>query len=134
MRNNIYYKWFIESLRKDQKKDYDSYSTNEQNIWYISYLEDHYGTKFSKQETQLPNKVFLIDFTATVYIKARYHIIVAAKDEETAKMWVNKKIGLPERFKVIWLMNSWHETIYTRDGSEPEPIQAKILSNTNTVI
>ena len=46
MRNNIYFKWFMESLRGDQKKDYQQRSTNEQNIWYISYLEDHYSSKW----------------------------------------------------------------------------------------
>ena len=45
MRNTIYFKWFMESLREDQKKDYHEMSINQQKDWYISYLEDHYESK-----------------------------------------------------------------------------------------
>ncbi len=48
MKNNIYFKWFMESLREDQKKDYQQYSLNEQKNWYIGYLEDHYSVKSAK--------------------------------------------------------------------------------------
>jgi hypothetical protein len=41
-RNTIYYKWFNESLRDDQKADYEQMSINQQKDWYISYLESHY--------------------------------------------------------------------------------------------
>ncbi len=45
MRNTIYFKWFMESLRDDQKKDYRDMSINQQKDWYISYLENHYSSK-----------------------------------------------------------------------------------------
>ncbi len=45
MRDNIYYKWFIKSLREDQLKDYVISSINEQKTWYINYLEDHFSVK-----------------------------------------------------------------------------------------
>lgn len=52
MRNSIYFRWFMESLRPDQVKDYNSYSINEQKNWYISYLEERYGGK-EKDQTQI---------------------------------------------------------------------------------
>ncbi|WP_456867615.1 hypothetical protein [Galbibacter sp. BG1] len=42
MRNTVYYKWFLKSLRDDQKKDYQEMSINQQKDWYITYLESHY--------------------------------------------------------------------------------------------
>ena len=42
MRNTIYYKWFIEGLTDEQKKEYSEMSINQQKDWYISYLENHY--------------------------------------------------------------------------------------------
>lgn len=45
MRDNIYFKWFMNSLREDQKKDYREMSINQQKDWYINYLEDHYKVK-----------------------------------------------------------------------------------------
>jgi len=51
MRNTIYYKWFIESLREDQKVDYRQMSINMQKDWYISYLENHFGAR-TKEEKQ----------------------------------------------------------------------------------
>jgi hypothetical protein len=45
MRNTIYYKWFIDSLREDQKKDYQQMSINQQKDWYIRYLESKYSSK-----------------------------------------------------------------------------------------
>lgn len=45
MRNTIYFKWFMESLRDDQKKDYRDMSINQQKDWYISYLESKFGKK-----------------------------------------------------------------------------------------
>lgn len=45
MKNTIYYKWFIESLRDDQLKDYREMSINQQKDWYISYLESCFGSK-----------------------------------------------------------------------------------------
>ena len=43
--DNIYFKWFWQSLREDQKNDYNEMSINQQKDWYISYLEDHYQPK-----------------------------------------------------------------------------------------
>ena len=45
MRNNIQFKFFTESLRDDQKKDYRDMSINQQKDWYISYLESCYSPK-----------------------------------------------------------------------------------------
>lgn len=42
MRDTIYFKRFQDSLREDQKKDYQDMSINQQKDWYINYLEDHY--------------------------------------------------------------------------------------------
>jgi hypothetical protein len=42
MRNTIYFKWFMESLSDEQKKEYNSYSINQQKDWYIAYLERHF--------------------------------------------------------------------------------------------
>jgi hypothetical protein len=44
-RNTIYFKWFMESLRPDQKADYNEMSINQQKDWYISYLESCYDAK-----------------------------------------------------------------------------------------
>ena len=44
-RDTIYFKWFMESLRPDQKADYRQMSINQQKDWYISYLESCYGAK-----------------------------------------------------------------------------------------
>lgn len=48
MRNTVYYKWFKDSLRPDQLKDYDQYSINMQKDWYISWLESKYGNSEKK--------------------------------------------------------------------------------------
>lgn len=45
MKNTIYFKWFMESLREDQKIDYDQMSINQQKDWYIAYLESKYSAK-----------------------------------------------------------------------------------------
>lgn len=51
MRDTIYFKWFIESLRADQIKDFREMSINQQKDWYIRYLEDHYEPK--KKQTNV---------------------------------------------------------------------------------
>jgi hypothetical protein len=43
MSNSIFYKYFIDSLRDDQLKDYSQYSINQQKDWYITYLEAHFS-------------------------------------------------------------------------------------------
>lgn len=50
MRNTVYYKWFKDSLRPDQVKDYDQMSLNQQKDWYISYLEDHFGERTEREK------------------------------------------------------------------------------------
>jgi len=45
MRNTVYYKWFINSLSKSDKHEYDQMSINQQKDWYIMYLENHYSVK-----------------------------------------------------------------------------------------
>lgn len=42
MRDNIYHKWFMDSLSDSQKKEYGQMSINQQKDWYIGYLESHY--------------------------------------------------------------------------------------------
>ena len=54
--DNIYFKWFWESLREDQKKDYRDMSINQQKDWYISYLESKYSAK--KEDENLANTLF----------------------------------------------------------------------------
>ena len=54
--DNIFFKWFWESLREDQKKDYRDMSINQQKDWYISYLESHYSVK--KEDESLANMLF----------------------------------------------------------------------------
>lgn len=43
MRDNVYFRWFLKSLRPDQLKDYNSYSINGQQTWYISFLESNFS-------------------------------------------------------------------------------------------
>jgi len=76
MRDNIYFKWFMESLREDQKKDYNSYSTNEQNIWYISYLEDHYSERKVEEKKEI--KYLLTDYNK-ILIKGSNEVTIEDK-------------------------------------------------------
>ena len=55
MSESVIHKWFLESLREDQRNDYlHAYSINQQKDWYIRYLEDHYcskeNTKWKKEK------------------------------------------------------------------------------------
>lgn len=50
MKDNIYFKWFMQSLRPDQKKDYREMSINQQKDWYITYLEDHCSAKTKNEK------------------------------------------------------------------------------------
>lgn len=43
MRDNIYYRWFQDSLTEAQRKEYRDMSINQQKDWYTSYLENHYS-------------------------------------------------------------------------------------------
>ena len=43
--NSIYFNWFWNSLRKDQKKEFHEMSINQQKDWYINYLQDNYIPK-----------------------------------------------------------------------------------------
>lgn len=48
MRNTIYFKWFIKSLKEKGGSfidDYNQMSVNQQKDWYISYLENHFELK-----------------------------------------------------------------------------------------
>jgi hypothetical protein len=45
MRNTVYFKWFLESLREDQKKEYSDMSMNQQKDWYISFLEKFFDAR-----------------------------------------------------------------------------------------
>jgi len=54
-------------------------------------------------------------------------VLVAAFDKNTAEEYVFQKLGLHEN--AVWIMNAVYPTIYSRDGSKPEPIQATILYN-----
>jgi hypothetical protein len=44
MRNTVYFKWFLESLTEDQKKEYSDMGMNQQKDWYISFLEKFFNT------------------------------------------------------------------------------------------
>lgn len=45
MSNSIQFKWFMQNLSADDKKQYRDMSINQQKDWYISYLENHYHAK-----------------------------------------------------------------------------------------
>lgn len=45
MRNTIYYDWFIRSLNKSHKHEYDQCSINQQKDWYILYLENRLDSR-----------------------------------------------------------------------------------------
>ena len=49
MKDNIYFKWFMESLPEAMKKEYRAMSINQQKDWYITYLENHYSAKPDKK-------------------------------------------------------------------------------------
>lgn len=51
MRNTIYFQWFFESLRDDQKTSYREMSINQQKDWYISFLESHFSPQTKKNIT-----------------------------------------------------------------------------------
>lgn len=83
----------------------------------------------SKQEIQLPNKVFVcnetIESNINKNIKIQWIIIIAAENEELAKLYLKNKYCYSG--SITWLMNAWYETIWTRDDSKKKLIQAKIL-------
>lgn len=52
--DNIFFKRFWESLREDQKKEYQDMSINQQKDWYISYLE----WQHSRRDLKLAQTLF----------------------------------------------------------------------------
>ena len=49
MRNTIYYKWFIERMDEQKRKEYRDMSINGQKDAYIAYLENHYTVSKTKK-------------------------------------------------------------------------------------
>lgn len=49
MRDTIYFRWFLESLSQEDKKQYRDMSINQQKDWYINYLEKHYQAKNNEE-------------------------------------------------------------------------------------
>ena len=83
-----------------------------------------------------PNKTFVLDIIKDTGFgtKRKHVVIVAAKDKETAAMYLKDKLGfdgVPN--DLTWLMNTDHITIYDQRGNV-HPVQAKILYNTVTMI
>jgi len=91
MRDNIYYRWFIKSLREDQLKDYNSYSTNEQNNWYISYLESHYSGKWTCTDPSCNQYRF--DISETVF---KFHEDRIKNPETKEKYMYESEIDLAD--------------------------------------
>jgi hypothetical protein len=78
-----------------------------------------------------PNKIYLSEYKgdSDMGYKSHFVIVTAASDSETARDYVKKLIGFDTQ--PIWLMNAVYPTIYISDGSKPEPVQVRILSNNN---
>ena len=87
-------------------------------------------------EIQHPNKTFVLDITKDTGFgtKRRHIVLVAAKDKDTAAMYLKDKLGYSgEANKLEWIMNANHPTIYDQRGNVHE-VQAKILYNAVTLI
>ena len=83
-----------------------------------------------------PNKTFVLDITKeTGFGKRKHVVIVAAKDKETAAMYLKDKLGfdgVPN--DLIWLMDTNHTTLYDQTGNKELNVQAKILYNTVVIL
>lgn len=75
------------------------------------------------------NKLYVIEYNGDNCMNKGSHIVIviAASSKDIAREHVKKQIGLD--IEPIWLMGSAHPTIYTQDGDNPVPVQAKILYN-----
>ena len=80
---------------------------------------------------EYPNKIYVCEFKGSNNFSGESHfvIVIAASDIDTAKQYVKEKIGFDS--EPIWLMGAVYPTIYVQNGSKPERVQAKILSNNN---
>lgn len=78
-----------------------------------------------------PNKIYVSEYTGDNPLGGKSHfvIVTAASDSDTAQKYVKEKIGFDAA--PIWLMSVTYPTIYASNGSVPENIQAKILSNSS---
>lgn len=76
-----------------------------------------------------PNKIYISEFTGTNGFNGTSHFVItiAASSMEVAQTYVMEHIGFD--VQPVWLMGGVYPTIYTSDGLEPKPIQAKILYN-----
>lgn len=76
-----------------------------------------------------PNKIYTCEYSGDNCFDGKSHflIVVAASSSEVAKAHVKERIG----FDCVptWLMNAVYPTIYTSNGTKPEDVQVKILSN-----
>jgi hypothetical protein len=74
-----------------------------------------------------PNKIYACEYTGENSFGEMSHflIVIAALNEEIAKEWVKDTLNI--NCEVYWLMNGVYPTIYTHNGKDIKPIQAKIL-------
>lgn len=81
------------------------------------------------QGVQHPNKIFILSGERKLKnfdITFHYVIIIAADSKETAQEYLEETKGT-NLVEPVWLMGASYQTIWTQDGSKPEPVQAKIL-------
>ncbi len=76
-----------------------------------------------------PNKIFVFEYTGKNGFGSNTHfvIVIAASSIEVGREHIKRVLGFDT--ELTWLMNAAYPTIYTRDGSKAELIQAKILYN-----
>lgn len=82
-----------------------------------------------------PNKTFVADFKKEFEFngikEVSYHIIIAAKDKQTAVQHLKEKLGIVT--ELIWLMDCNYKIIRDQRGREL-PVQVKILYSSHTWI
>lgn len=76
------------------------------------------------------NKIYTIEYKGESMIGTSFFVVVVvAASGDIAREYVKNKIGIDA--EPTCLVNATYPTIYVRDGSVPERIQAKILYNGN---
>jgi len=83
-------------------------------------------TPTSKQEEQLPNKIYFLEFTTDVFVKAKWYIVIAAENKTIAVTHLYEKLGILPRGTELIDTGAWYRTIWTRDGKDEEPERPKI--------
>jgi hypothetical protein len=83
-----------------------------------------------KNQIEYPNKIYVIEWQGENLWGGQSHfcITVAGSDEETVKKCIKEQIGIKDA-NPVWLMNAVYPTIWTENGSIPEPVQFKVLFN-----